>query len=268
MDMGAQQHEPSAPPAARASRAEDRRLMLLHRDGDSRARDALIERHLSLARNLALRYRRAAEPLDDLYQVASVGLIKAVDRWDPDRGYAFSSYAVPTILGELRRYFRDTTWAVRPPRDLLELTMTVERTRRDLGAAIGREPTADELAEHLGRPTEAVLEAVEAAGSRCAASLDGPVLDDAGEGSTVGDQIGGEDHAYQEAEARATVERLTKVLDARAREILRLRFEEDLLQAEIAERMGCSQMQVCRVIRSSLERLNAYAGGGEDAIAA
>jgi RNA polymerase sigma-B factor len=228
--------------------SDDRELMRRLRDGDPSARATMIERYLPLARSLALRYRLAPEPLDDLVQVASVGLVKAVDRWDPDRGFALSTYAVPTILGELRRYFRDATWVVRPPRALHELTLSVESARRRLGAGLGHEPTATDLAAHLGRSQEAVVEALQAAGGRAACALEGPVL-----------QIGGDDDGYERAEARVTIGQLTAVLDSRAREILRLRFGEDLLQTEVAARVGCSQMQVSRVIRSSLEELGGHA---------
>src|SRR5258705_6908531 len=140
----------TAPRLDRARRQrQDQRLMRLVQGGDDHAREELIERYMPLARSLALRYRRASEPLDDLIQVASIGLVKAVDRWDPDRGLAFSSYAVPTILGELRRYFRDSTWDVRPARDLQELCLAVEAARDKLWAELGRSPTADDLA---GRP--------------------------------------------------------------------------------------------------------------------
>ena len=238
--------------AARAQRetpgGDDRQLMRRHRDGDPRARATLIERHLPLAKNLALRYRLGAEPLDDLVQVASVGLVKAVDGWDPERGFTFSTYAVPTILGELRRYFRDATWLVRPPRDLLELTLSVERARSRVNTTHGREPTAADLAAHLGRSREAVLEALQAASGRSAYALEGPAL-----------QIGTADAEYERAEARATIAQLTARLDRRVREILHLRFGVDLLQNQIAAHVGCSQMQVSRIIRSSLEELHGHA---------
>jgi RNA polymerase sigma-B factor len=229
--------------------------MRRHRCGDRRARETLIVRYLPLARGLARRYRRGTEPVDDLVQVASVGLVKAVDRWDPDRGLAFSAYAVPTILGELRRYFRDTTWAVRPPRGLQELSLSVEQARERLNSAVGREPTVADLAERFGRSPEQVEEALQAAEGRSARSLDTPVQEDEQEAATAGDLIGGNDPGYDRAEARATIERLIAILDDRAREVLRLRFEDDLLQSEIAERVGCSQMHVSRIIRSALDQL-------------
>jgi RNA polymerase sigma-B factor len=229
--------------------------------GEPGARTELIERYMPLARSLALRYRRASEPLDDLIQVASVGLVKAVDRWDPDRGLAFSSYAVPTILGELRRYFRDSTWDVRPARDVQELCLAVEEARDALWIDLGRSPTVADLAKRVNRPPEEVMEALQASDGRSLRSLDAPVHEEEGDSASAGDLIGGADPGFEQVEAGATLEQLTSILDDRAREILHLRFSEDLLQSEIAERVGCSQMHVSRIIRSSLERLYAYGRG-------
>jgi RNA polymerase sigma-B factor len=235
--------------------------MRRHREGDAHARAELIERYMPLARSLALRYRRASEPLDDLVQVAPVGLVKAVDRWDPERGLAFSSYAVPTILGELRRYFRDATWDVRPARDLQELCLAVEDAREALWGQLGRSPTVDDLAGRLGRSQEEIVEALQATEGRSVRSLDAPVHDEEEDSASAGDLIGRHDAEYDRVEAGVTLERLTGILDDRAREILRLRFAEDLLQSEIAERVGCSQMHVSRIIRSSLEKLYAFGSG-------
>jgi RNA polymerase sigma-B factor len=241
-------------PTDRARRQrQDHRLALRQKRGEPGARTELIERYMPLARSLALRYRRASEPLDDLIQVASVGLVKAVDRWDPDRGLAFSSYAVPTILGELRRYFRDSTWDVRPARDMQELCLAVEEARDELWIELGRSPTVDDLAAHVKRAPEEVMEALR--------SLDAPVHEEEGDSASAGELIGDNDPGFERVEAGATIEQLTSILDERAREILRLRFSEDLLQSEIAERVGCSQMHVSRIIRSSLERLYAYGHG-------
>jgi RNA polymerase sigma-B factor len=240
---------------------EDQRLMHRNQAGDAGARDELIERYMPLARSLALRYRRASEPLDDLIQVASVGLVKAVDRWDPDRGLAFSSYAVPTILGELRRYFRDATWDVRPARDLQELCLAVEEAREALWGELGRSPTAADIAGRLNRSQEEVIEALQATEGRSVRSLDAPVHDEEDGSASAGDLIGSPDGEFDRVEAGVTIERLAGILDDRAREILRLRFQEDLLQSEIAERVGCSQMHVSRIIRSSLEKLYAYGSG-------
>jgi RNA polymerase sigma-B factor len=240
---------------------QDNRLAQRQKRGEPGAREELIERYMPLARSLALRYRRASEPLDDLIQVASVGLVKAVDRWDPDRGLAFSSYAVPTILGELRRYFRDSTWDVRPARDMQELCLAVEEARDELWIELGRSPTVDDLAAHVKRSPEEVMEALQASDGRSLRSLDAPVHEEEGDSASAGELIGDTDPGFERVEAGATIEQLTAILDERAREILRLRFSEDLLQSEIAERVGCSQMHVSRIIRSSLERLYAYGRG-------
>jgi RNA polymerase sigma-B factor len=249
-------------PTERARRQRnDQRLAERHQRGEHGARDELIERYMPLARSLALRYRRASEPLDDLVQVASMGLVKAVDRWDPGRGLAFSSYAVPTILGELRRYFRDSTWDVRPARDLQELSLAVEEAREALWIDLGHSPTVTEIASHVGRSAEEVVEALQASEARSVRSLDAPVHEEEGDSATAGELIGVDDPGFEQVEAGATIERLTGILDDRAREILRLRFAEDMLQSEIAERVGCSQMHVSRIIRSSLERLYAFGTG-------
>jgi RNA polymerase sigma-B factor len=248
------------PDRARRQR-QDHRLARRQQNGEADARRELIERYMPLARSLALRYRRAAEPLDDLIQVASIGLVKAVDRWDPDRGLAFSSYAVPTILGELRRYFRDSTWDVRPARDVQELCLAVEEARDELWLELGRSPTVSDLAERVGRAPEEVMEALQASDGRSLRSLDAPVHEEEGDSASAGDLIGSADPEYERVEAGATLEQLTAILDDRAREILRLRFEEDMLQSEIAARVGCSQMHVSRILRSSLERLYTYGHG-------
>ena len=256
---------PRAAPAGRTTghdrarrQRDDQQLMHRNQRGDARAREELIERYMPLARSLAMRYRRASEPLDDLVQVASVGLVKAVDRWDPDRGLAFSSYAVPTILGELRRYFRDATWDVRPARDVQELCISVEEARDALWIELGRSPTVGDLATHLDRPPEEVLEALQATEGRSLRSLDAPVHEEEGDSASAGDLLGQPDAEFDRVEAGITIERLTGILDDRAREILKLRFRDDLLQSEIAEQVGCSQMHVSRIIRSSLERLYSY----------
>ena len=246
----------------RAARAiEDRRLLeRYHRDADPAAREALVERFLPLARQLARRYQRAGEPLDDLIQVASLGLLKAIERFDPARETAFSSFAVPTILGELKRHFRDKGWSVRVPRDLQELAVKVDRVGADMGRTLGRVPTTNELAQQLGVSHEQVLEAREAAGAYRAISLDRPRGDEEDEGELV-DALGTEDHGFAVAEDSATVQRLMRVLTEREREVLRLRFEEDLTQSEIGIRVGVSQMHVSRLIRQSVARLRATAEG-------
>jgi RNA polymerase sigma-B factor len=244
---------------------EDRRLLeRYHRDGDPAAREALVERFLPLARQLARRYQRAGEPLDDLIQVGSLGLLKAIERFDPARETAFSSFAVPTILGELKRHFRDKGWLVRVPRDLQELAVKVDRVGDDMSRELGRAPTTDEMAERVGVAPEQVLEAREAAGAYRAVSLDRPRSEDE-EGELV-DAFGAEDHGYARAEDAATVERLMRVLTEREREVLRLRFEEDLTQSEIGRLVGVSQMHVSRLIRQSIARLRVASEGDTTAL--
>jgi RNA polymerase sigma-B factor len=234
---------------------EDRRLLeRYHANGDPAAREALVERFLPLARQLARRYQRGGEALDDLVQVASLGLLKAIERFDPERTTAFSSFAVPTILGELKRHFRDRGWSVRVPRDLQELAVRVEREGDVLSRELGRAPSVAELAERVGVTTEQVLEAREAGAAYRAVSLDRPREDDE-EGEGPADQIGAEDPGFGLAEDAATVQRLMRVLTDREREVLRLRFAEDLTQSEIGARVGVSQMHVSRIIRQSIARL-------------
>ena len=247
---------PSADPASRAARAdEDRRLLVrYHRHGDAAAREALVTRFLPLARQLARRYQHGGEPLDDLIQVASLGLLKAIDRFEPSRETAFSSFAVPTILGELKRHFRDRGWSVRVPRDLQELAVKVDRVGDEVGRELGRAPTVDELAKRLDVTAEQVLEAREAAGAYRAVSLDRPRGDD-DDDETVSQTFGAEDPGFGLAEDSATVERLMTVLSEREREVLRLRFAEDLTQSEIGARVGVSQMHVSRIIRQAVSRL-------------
>jgi RNA polymerase sigma-B factor len=249
------------PSAVARQRAEDGRLGRLCRAGDPLAREALIRRYLPLARSLARRFGGGLEPIDDLVQVASLGLLKAVDRWDPGRGFAFSSFAVPTILGELKRHFRDATWTVRPPRGLLELCLWVERASEPVSAMTGRAPSVADIAAQLGRSPEEVEEALQAAEGRTAHSLDEPVAEGEPEPGAPAHLTGRIDPGYEQADARVTLQRLTSVLDDRSREMLRLRFEEDARQSDIAEQVGCSPMHVSRTIRASLERLQAFGAG-------
>ena len=245
--------------------SEDRELFIrYHRGGDTQARDQLVERFLPLARQLARRYQRASEPLDDLLQVASLGLIKAIDRFDPDREIAFSSYAVPTILGEIKRYFRDRTWAVRVPRDLQELTLRVDRAVGELSEELRRQPSVPELAAAVGADEEQVLEALQAGGAYRAISFDAPRTGGDEDVATVGDSVGIDEDGFDRAEERATLANLLTTITPREREVLRMRFEEDMTQAEIGAVIGVSQMQVSRVIRQALSRLRSAAGADVD----
>jgi RNA polymerase sigma-B factor len=235
--------------------------MLRHyaRTRDPQLREELVHRYLPLARYAASRYRRGSEPFDDLVQVASVGLLKALDRYDPVRGAAFSSYALPTMSGELRRYFRDRSWAVRPPRDLQEQALAVEKAADALERELGRSPTVDELAGRVDLEPEEVLEAREALSARMSASLSSPVRGRDDDELDIGSRLGADDDGFAAAEDRATLTTLTRVLTPREREIVRLRFEEDLTQAEIGQLVDLSQMHVSRVLRAAIEKLRAAA---------
>jgi RNA polymerase sigma-B factor len=226
----------------------------------------LVERFLPLARQLARRYQRPDEPFDDLFQVACLGLLNAIDRFDLERGIAFSSYAVPTILGEIKRYFRDRTWSVRVPRDLQDLALKVDRTVTDLDLTLHRKPTIAEIAAKLGACEEDVLEALEASGAYRATSLQTPwgADDDGGGGDTLGDILGIDERGFAEAEGRATIARLMRGITPRERQVLWLRFGEDLTQAEIGSQVGVSQMQVSRILRQAVSRLRAYASVADE----
>jgi RNA polymerase sigma-B factor len=223
----------------------------------SAERAAMVERHLGLARHLALRYSDSGEPLDDLFQVASLGLVNAVDRFDPSRGIAFTTFAVPTILGELKRHFRDRGWAIHVPRDLKEAAL---RVRRAIAEHPGdRPPTPAELAEATGLSLEGVLEALEVAGVQRTLSLDAPASSEEEGGATLVDLLGADDVELTRATDRTLLESLLRTVTPREREILRLRFVEDLTQSQIGERIGVSQMQVSRILRAALTRMQAAA---------
>jgi RNA polymerase sigma-B factor len=248
----------------RASRTrEDRRLLVqYHEGGDPAARDALVERFLPLAQHLARRYRNSDGHAEDLLQVASIGLLNALDRFDPDRGVAFSSFAVPTILGEIKRYYRDKGWAVRVPRALQERALHAEWVADELESALGRTPTAAQIAERMGASVEQVLEARVAAGAHYGVSLDRPSGDDE-DAPTLGDEIAVLDAGFDRAEDAMTFDRLLAGLSERQRMVLRMRFREDLTQSQIADRVGLSQMQVSRILRDAVEQLRS---GREDRV--
>ena len=252
-------HSSAAAVPGRAQR--DRALFeRLHDPDDNVGRDAVVERFLPLARQLAARYQRPEEPFDDIFQVACLALVKAVDRFDPSRGIAFSSYAVPTINGEIKRHFRDRAWSVRVPRDLQELALRVDRVVGDLTRDLGRQPSVGDIAGAIGIEPEDVLEAMQAAGAYRATSLDAPRGGGDDEpGGTFGDTVGHVEDGFGRAEHRALLSRLMRSLTPRERAVIGLRFEHDLTQAEIGQRIGVSQMQVSRILRHALARLRALA---------
>jgi RNA polymerase sigma-B factor len=222
---------------------------------DIRARDELIARFLPLARKLARRYMSASEPYDDLVQVASLGLVKAVERFDPERGFAFTSFAVPTIVGELKRYFRDTAWALHVDRGAQERARKIAEAQEEVAAHTGRPPTIHELAQYLEMTEEEVLDGLQTADAYDAISLDAPMASDDADMSSRLEIIGTEDERLELVDTQATIFAAAKHLPARERQILYLRFGEDLTQSQIAERVGVSQMQVSRLLRRSLQRL-------------
>jgi RNA polymerase sigma-B factor len=238
-------------------RREDMRLFLAYRRrGDLAARDALVERFLPLARSLARRYARAAEPLEDLEQVASLALIKAIDASDIDRGTAFSSYAVPSIAGALKRHFRDACWAVRPPRELQELALEVTRLNDELSAATGTPPTVAQIAEHAGVDVEAILEAREASRALHFDSLDSPQnTGDDQPGDSVLETLGERDTELRRVLDRVTLDALLGTLDEREQMIVRLYYQQELTQSEIGEQLGYSQMHISRLLRAAIARL-------------
>jgi RNA polymerase sigma-B factor len=234
-----------------------------HDEGDREAREALVRRFMPLTRSLARRYDRSSEPFDDLLQVASLGLLKAVDRFDPDRGHAFPSFAVPTILGEMRRYFRDSGWSVHVPRGAQERALKVRDAPERLANERGRAPTVNQLAEYLELDIEEIIDALQAIQAYEALSLDAPRPGiDQDDAVAYGDAMGREDERFELVELDATISAVLEHISPRERSILRMRFVDDLTQTEIAARVGISQMQVSRLLRRSLDQLRALTRDG------
>ncbi|MCQ9132528.1 RNA polymerase sigma factor SigF [Streptomyces sp. IBSBF 2807] len=254
------QHEPAAPPVpvpgdrsgARAMFVELRKLQ----DGSpeyAEMRNQLVRMHLPLVEHLARRFRNRGEPLDDLTQVATIGLIKSVDRFDPERGVEFSTYATPTVVGEIKRHFRDKGWAVRVPRRLQELRLALTTATAELSQQHGRSPTVHELAEKLAISEEEVLEGLESANAYSTLSLDVPDTDD--ESPAVADTLGAEDEALEGVEYRESLKPLLEDLPPREKRILLLRFFGNMTQSQIAQEVGISQMHVSRLLARTLAQL-------------
>ena len=231
-------------------------LRRYHLEGDRAARDELIERSMPLVRSLARRYANRGEQLDDLVQIGAIGLIKAIDRFDLDRGFELTTYATPNIIGEIKRHFRDKGWSVRVPRGLQELNVRLTRLVEQLTVELGRSPTIAELAQEAGVDEEQVLEALESGRAYTSVSLSGGADEDGGELDPL-EAIGSEEPAYAVSEDRALLAPGFRVLDERERSILHLRFFEGLTQSQIAAQVGISQMHVSRLIRRSLEKIRA-----------
>ncbi len=225
------------------------------RDGDQAAREALVRRFMPLTRSLTRRYGRSSEPFEDLLQVASLGLLKAIDRYDAERGHAFQSFAVPTILGEMRRYFRDSGWAIHVPRGAQERALKVRNAQERIAGEQGHAPTVNQLAQFLEFDVEEVIDALQAIQAYETVSLDAPRPGGDEESPSYGETIGSDDERYELVELDATLASVLGHIPPRQRLILRMRFMEDLTQTEIAERVGISQMQVSRLLRRSLDQL-------------
>jgi RNA polymerase sigma-B factor len=244
-------------PTARSAEQVQELFELWSAHRDPAARDALITHHIPLARRLAARYRSAHDGNEDLVQVAMIGLIGAVDRFDPERATSFASFAIPTILGEIKRHFRNTGWAAHVPRRAQELSLRVAQASRELTTQSGRTPTVHDLAQYLELDLETVIEGLEAGGAHHATSLDAPVgrAADGDESEPLAETIGEDDERLRLAETRISLGAAIRRLPPREREALSLRVNDELLQVEIAERLGCSQMQVSRLLRRAAGRL-------------
>jgi RNA polymerase sigma-B factor len=230
-------------------------LRRYHEHGDVEAREQLIEQYMSLVRSLARRYSYRGEQLEDLVQIGAIGLIKAIDRFDLDRGVELTTYATPNIIGEIKRHFRDKGWSVRVPRGLQELNVQLSRLVEQLTVQLGRSPTISELAQAAGAEEEEVLEALESGRAYSSLSLSAGSGGDGEDDLDPLESIGTEEHQYEVSEDRAVLAPGFKALDERERKILQLRFFEGLTQSQIAQHVGISQMHVSRLIRRSLEKI-------------
>ena len=232
-------------------------LVAFHKEGDERARDQALVELMPLVRALAMRYAGRGEPLEDLVQVGSIGLIKAVDRFDVDRGVDFTSYAVPTIVGEIRRHFRDKAWAMHVPRRLKELSLRLSRVLDQLTNELGRSPTIAELAQAAGVDEEEAIDALDSMNAYSTRSLQAPFDD--GSDDSLTEKLGEEEIGYAEIEDGALVEAGLDALDERERRIVELRFFEEMTQSQIAYVIGFSQMHVSRLLSHALSRLRGMA---------
>jgi RNA polymerase sigma-B factor len=240
------------------ARLSDEELLDMHyREGDLAARDELVDRFMPFARKLAVRYMHSREPMDDLVQVASIGLLNAIERFDPTLGKKFTAFAAPTIVGELKRYFRDKGWAIHVPRDLQERVLAVSRHAERLSTEFGRSPTLDELAGALECTIEQAVEAIDAGENYQLTSLDAPAAVEDDEGSALADMLGIEDDGFELAEDRQALASSWAGLPELERQVLGLRLVHGLTQREISRRIGYSQMHVSRLLRRSMLSLDA-----------
>jgi RNA polymerase sigma-B factor len=242
-------------------------LRRYHEEGDLQAREKLIEQYMSLVRSLARRYAYRGEQLDDLVQIGAIGLIKAIDRFDVNRGVELTTYATPNIIGEIKRHFRDKGWAVRVPRGLQELNVQLSKLMEQLTVQLGRSPTIPELAKAAGVEEEQVLEALESGRAYTSLSLSVGAGGDDDDGLDPLESLGTEEHQYEVSEDRAVLAPGFRALDPRERMILQLRFFDGLTQSQIAQQVGISQMHVSRLIRRSLEKIRETIAADEESIA-
>jgi len=249
------------------TRVDDKILLRrYHEEGDLQAREKLIEQYMSLVRSLARRYAYRGEQLDDLIQIGAIGLIKAIDRFDINRGFELTTYATPNIIGEIKRHFRDKGWAVRVPRGLQELNVQLSRLMEQLTVQFGRSPTIPELAKAAGVEEEQVLEALESGRAYTSLSLS---VGGGGDDDDLDplESLGTVEHQYEVAEDRAVLAPGFRALDPRERMILQLRFFDGLTQSQIAQQVGISQMHVSRLIRRSLEKIRETIAADEESMA-
>ncbi len=259
----AEQESPQPQPARRAPRGrvawdKDRTRELFRRykrQGDAEAREQLIVSHLNLVRFLASKFKNRGESLDDLIQVGTIGLIKAIDRFDPERGLEFTTYATPTIMGEIKRHFRDKGWSVRVPRRLQELSAKVNQATDELTNQLRRSPSVAEIAERLGVTVDEVLEAMESSSAYSSVPLEGGGSEGDDEAPSVIDHYATEDAELAASDDRIVLEEAIADFSPRERDVIRMRFVDGLTQVEIAERMGISQVQVSRLLRRTLRRI-------------
>src|ERR687895_949654 len=243
----------------------DRELLRrYHEEGDLQAREQLIEQYMSLVRSLARRYSYRGEQLDDLVQIGAIGLIKAIDRFDVNRGVELTTYATPNIIGEIKRHFRDKGWSVRVPRGLQELNVKLSRLIEELTVQLERSPTIAELAKAAGVEEEEGLEALETGQAYATLSLSAPATGDEGDDLDPLESLGEVEHEYEVSEDRAVLAPGLAALDERERRILHLRFFEGLTQSQIAQQVGISQMHVSRLIRRALEKIRDEIASDED----
>ena len=246
-----------------AGRRERELFARWQRDGDERAREELVRRFTPLTRSLARRYSRSSEPFDDLLQVAMLGLLKAIDRYDLDRGFTFQSFAVPTVLGEMRRYFRDSGWSLHVPRGSQERALRLRSAHEQLMDERGHAPTVAELAGELAWEPEHVLDALQVLSAYDTVSLDAPPPGGPVEDASFAESLGDDDPRFELVELDLTVASALRQLEPRERTILHMRFVQELTQTQIAEKVGVSQMQVSRLLRRSLDQLREIAEPGE-----